>query len=127
MSYKARKPTAARRLRHSVLTQWRGLPDGPLHDLPVVEMGTVLDKLVKSLGLTDRMRLEEVMGAWQAVAGNLIAKQAIPDSCSKGVLTIRIMQPTMHFALLQEKAQLIKKFAQHLGPNKVRDIKFRHG
>lgn len=115
------------RLRHSLLSQWRGLPEKPLIDYPAKQLSTVLESVVKSLGLGDRMRLEEVQAAWKSVAGDFIARQTSPESCMKGVLTVRVSQPSVHHALMMEKSRLLQKLNDHLGNGKVREIKFRHG
>lgn len=122
-----RKITSAQRLRHRLLSDWRGLPEPPILNYKEKQLGSVLEKVVKDLGLADRMRLEEVLAAWKTVAGDFVARQTVPESCVKGVLMVRIMQPSVHFALLQEKARLLEKLNAHLGAGKVRDIKFRHG
>ncbi len=127
MSAPTRRPTSAMRLRHSILSEWRGLPEAPLVDLPAKRLDVVLGNLVKSLGLADRMRLEDVMSAWRTVAGDFVARQTVPESCIKGVLTVRVAQPSLHHAMVMEKPKLLQKLAEQMGSGKVREIKFRHG
>jgi predicted nucleic acid-binding Zn ribbon protein len=127
MNPRPRKITPEQRIRHRLLSAWRGLPEPPLINYPANKLGSVLDKVVKDLGLADRMRLEEVLSAWKTVAGDFVSRQTKPETCVKGVLTVRILQPTVHFAMLQEKPRLLEKLNQHLGAGKVKDIKFRHG
>jgi predicted nucleic acid-binding Zn ribbon protein len=127
MANPLRKPTAAMWQRHALISQWRGASSGPLIDYPARTLGSVLEKVVKDLGLSERMNLDEVVAVWQKVAGDYIAKQTTPESCVKGVLLVRFVQPTLHFALQAEKPKLLAKLKEHLGHNRVRDIRFRHG
>ena len=96
-------------------------------DYPAKDLGSVLDKVVKDLGLADRMRLEEVLAAWKVVAGDFIARQTVPEPGMKGLLMVRVSQPGVHHALMSEKPRLLQKLGEQLGVGKVREIKFRHG
>ena len=127
MSATSRKPTAAQRARHALLTQWRGLPDGPLNDRPAREVGDVLAKLLKELGLQERMALDEVMVAWRAAAGDFIAKHTKPESVTRGVLNVIVPQSSMHHALMMEKAAILRRLHEQLGHTKIKDVRFRHG
>lgn len=122
-----RKPTHNQRLRHSLLEQWRGLDEAPLVNVPTKPIADVLTKLMKELGMNERLRLEDVLVAWASVTGDFISKNSQPDNYSRGVLTVRLLQPSMHHALTMERAALIKKLNDHLGAGVVRDIRFRHG
>ena len=122
-----RKPTYTQRLRHSLVGQWRGVEDGPLVDVPTKAIGDVLSNLMKELGMNERLRLEDVLAAWRSVAGEFIGKNSQPDGYSRGVLTVRLLQPSMHHALTLERPALIRKLNEYLGVGVVRDIRFRHG
>ena len=122
-----RKSTAAKRHRHWLITQWRGLEDGPLIDLPVKSVGDVLGKVMKAAGLGDRLMLDEVLAAWQEVAGEFIAKNTMPDGYLRGVLHVRCSQPSVHHAVVMEKAALLRKLNEKLGPGKIKDVRLRHG
>lgn len=115
------------RLRHALISQWRGIESTPVVDLPAKTLGNVLDKVVKELGLSDRMQLEEVSAAWRQAAGDFIGRQAMPESCVRGVLMVRVMQPSVHYALNMEKARLLEKLNECLGRGRVKEIRFRHG
>lgn len=110
-----------------MLEQWRGVEDGPLVNVPTKAIGDVLGKLMKELGMNERLRLEDVLAAWSSVAGDFISKNSQPDSYSRGVLTVRLLQPTMHHALTLERTALIRKLNEQLGSGVIRDIRFRHG
>jgi len=122
-----RKTTSAQRHRHWLVTQWRGLPDGPLLDLPVKTVGDVLAKVMKAAGLNDRLMLDDVLIAWRAVAGEFIAKNTIPDGFTRGVLQVRCAQPSVHHALMMEKGALLRKLNEQLGQGTIKDVRIRHG
>ena len=122
-----RKPTAAMMRRHRLLAQWRGVPAGPLIDYPAKKLGSVLEKVVKQLGLTGRIRLEEVQAVWKEAAGAFIAKQTQPDGWLRGVLTVRVTNSSAMHAVHAIKAELLAKVQARLGADKIKDIKFRHG
>ncbi len=122
-----RKATAAQRLRHSLVTQWRGIPDGPLIDLPAKNVGDVLSKVLKSLGLADRMQLEHVAAAWRQAAGDFIARQSAPETVAKGVLTVKVTQSSVLHALTMEKPALLRRLNDVLGKDTIKDVRFRHG
>ena len=122
-----RKSTAAKRHRHWLITQWRGVADGPLMDLPVKSVGDVVGKVMKAAGLGDRLMLDDVLAAWQQVAGEFIAKNTLPDGFTRGVLQVRCTQPSVHHALMQEKPALLKKLNEKLGAGKIKDVRIRHG
>ena len=122
-----RKSTSAQRHRHWLITQWRGVEDGPLIDLPVKNVEDVVGKVMKAAGLGDRLVLDDVLAAWQQVAGDFIAKNTQPDGFLRGVLQVRCSQPSVHHALMLEKAALLRKLNEKLGPGKIKDVRIRHG
>lgn len=127
MSRPSRKPSAAMRLRHALIAQWRGIDAGPIQDLPAKKLGNVLDKVVKDLGLSERMQLEDVLAAWRTAAGDFISRHAKPESVARGILTVRVLQSSVHHALSMEKTRLVAKLNEQLGKSAIKDIRFRHG
>lgn len=126
-SMSSRKATARQRLRHALIADWRGLPDGPLLDHPVVTVADLVPKIVAQTDVAGRLLLEEVAAAWREVVGEFIARQTSPDSISRNVLLVRVLQPTVHHALTMEKPRILKKLAAKLGSKAVRDLRFKHG
>ena len=122
-----RKASSAKRHRHWLITQWRGTEDGPLIDLPIKSVSDVMGKVMKAAGLGDRLMLDDVLAAWQQVAGEFICKNTLPDGYTRGVLQVRCTQPSVHHALLMEKATLLRKLNEKLGAGKIKDVRIRHG
>lgn len=122
-----RKPTAAMRRRHNLLAAWRGVEDGPLMDLPTLQVGALAAQIVAQAGLANRVKLEDILSAWQEIVGAFLFKLTRPDTFERGVLTVRLLQPTAHHALMQEKVKILKRLQEKLPDAKIKDVRFRHG
>lgn len=122
-----RKATASQKLRHALITEWRGAPNGPVLDLPVRSAAELALKIVSEAGIAGRLRMEDVAAAWSQAVGAYISRHTNPDSITRGVLTVRVLQPAIHHALMQEKPAILRKLIAKLGAKEVRDVRFRHG
>jgi hypothetical protein len=122
-----RKPTARQIMRHRLVAAWRGVADGPLMDLPTLSVADLAPKIVAQCGMTNRVKLEDVLAAWEEIVGAFLFKLTRPDTIERGILTVRLMQPTAHHALSLEKAKILRRLQAKLPDAKIRDIRFRHG
>jgi hypothetical protein len=122
-----RKPTAAMRRRHSLISAWRGVEDGPLMDLPTLRVGDLATQIMAKAGMANRVKLEDILAAWQEIVGAFLFKLTRPDTFERGILTVRLMQPTAHHALMQEKVKILKRLQEKLPDAKIKDVRFRHG
>lgn len=122
-----RRPTPKQIMRHRLVAAWRGVADGPLMDLPTVSVADLAPKIVAKCGLANRVKLEDVLAAWEEIVGTFLFKLTRPDTIERGILTVRLMQPTAHHALSLEKAKILKRLQTKLPDAKIRDIRFRHG
>ncbi len=122
-----RKPTATMRLRHNLLSAWRGVDNGPLIDLPTLKVGDLATQIMAKYGMANRVKLEDILAAWEEIVGTFLFKMTRPDAFERGVLTVRLMQPTAHHALMQEKVKILKRLQEKLPDAKIKDIRFRHG
>lgn len=122
-----RKPTSAERTRHALLAAWRGVEDGPLVNLPVVNAADLLSKIVAQAGLAERMRLEDVLGAWREIVGDFLFQHSRPDSIQRGILTVRVLQPSVHHALSVERPRILKRLQERMGKTAIKDVRMKHG
>ncbi|MCF7788299.1 MAG: DUF721 domain-containing protein [Prosthecobacter sp.] len=122
-----RKPTAAMRRRHNLISAWRGVEDGPLMDLPTLRVGDIATQIMAKAGMANRVKLEDILAAWQEIVGAFLFKLTRPDTFERGILTVRLMQPTAHHALMQEKVKILKRLQEKLPDAKIKDVRFRHG
>ena len=115
-------------LRARVLAEWRGLPEPVVRPDRAVAVGEAVRKVMAGLGLKDRLRADEVMNAWHEVVGEFVAKHSAPQQLKDGVLTVRVLQPTVHFELDRFwKREILAKLKERFGKSVVREVKFRVG
>ena len=116
-----RKPTAAMCLRHHLLSAWRGVDNGPLIDLPTLKVGDLATQIMAKYGMANRVKLEDILAAWEEIVGSFLFKMTHPDAFERGVLTVRLIQPSAHHALMQEKVRLVVDGRNILGESAVWD------
>ena len=63
----------SQRLRARVLAEWRGLPETPFPKDTAKPVSETLAKLMKGLGLGERLNEEEVLLAWHELVGDFFA------------------------------------------------------
>ena len=115
-------------LRARVLEEWRGLPQTPFPRDTSKPVGETMAKLMGALGLTERLRQEEVLMAWRQIVGDFIAGNSSPQRLKDGILYVHVLQSTVHFELDRVwKTQILDKLKKRFGARTVRDIKFRLG
>jgi predicted nucleic acid-binding Zn ribbon protein len=115
-------------LRARVLAEWRGLPQPWTSPDRAVACGVAVQKVMKDLGLGERLRAEEVLAAWHEVVGEFFAKHSAPQALKAGVLYVSVLQPTVHYELDRVwKRDILDKLKARFGHRTVRDIKFRIG
>ena len=118
----------ADRLRAIALREWRGLPQTPLHTDTSVPVGTTLTRVLKKLGLPDRLQEDQVLEAWTELVGPFISKHASPLKLAQGVLHVRVLQSTVHYELDRVwKPQILQKFRARFGQRTIREIRFKLG
>ena len=121
----ARSAREAERTR--VLAQWHGA--GPPLDLNqnVSKAGDLLAGILGKLQLEEGIDEGRLRTAWREVAGEFVAAQTEPVSLRKGVLTLRVLQPSMRFHLEQSRAQILARLRQSLGKRKIREVRLTLG
>jgi len=122
-----RNPTARQIVRHRLISAWRGVADGPILDMPTLSVADLAPKIVAQCGLANRVKLEDVLAAWEEVVGTFLFKLSRPDAIERGILTVRLLQSAAHHALSLEKAKILKRLQTKLPDAKIRDVRFRHG
>ena len=114
--------------RARLIQEWRGLPEPASKPDRQTTAADVIAKVMASLGLGERLRQEEVLGAWREIVGDFIASHAAPQRLDKGVLIVQVLQPTMHYELDRVwKPQILKKMKDRFGTRTVKEIRFRVG
>ena len=121
-------PVKPEYIRARALAEWRGLPETPFPRDTAKPITDPLAKVMKALGLADRLREDEVLKAWQETVGDFVAKHSSPQRLQDGVLYVHVLQPTLHCELERVwKREILAKFKNRFGARVVRDVKFRLG
>jgi predicted nucleic acid-binding Zn ribbon protein len=115
-------------LRAAVVAEWRGLPANKTRPDRWQAPADLLPKLMKELGLSERLRESEVIDAWKQIVGDFIAAHSAPISLRAGMLSVRVLQPSLHYQFEQiSKAEILRKLKQRFGTKIIREIRFRVG
>ena len=116
------------KLRARAIAEWRGLPETPFPEDTAKPIGDALAKVMKGLGLSERLHEEEVWGAWKEIVGEFFAKHSSPQRLKDGVLYVNVLQPTVHFELERVwKREILAKLKKRFGGRVVREMRFRLG
>lgn len=109
--------------RYASLSPWRRIdPVRNIHSA-----SEHLDALMEKIGLQGEIDEQKLLQAWVKVAGEFIAQHAQPESLKRGVLTVNILQKTVHFHLEQMKGKLLKNLRDELGEDVVKSVRFKVG
>ena len=114
-------------IRARLLEQLWGAGQRSDPDKNVHAAGDFLADILAKLRLEDGIEESKLRGAWKEVAGEFIAGQTEPVSFRKGVLTLKVLQPSMRFHLEQSRGEIMARLRQALGKNKIREIRLTIG
>lgn len=89
--------------------------------------GDWVDSILSSLKIADGIEEGRIREGWKAVAGEFVAGQTEVVSLKRGVLVLRVLQPTMRFHLEQSRGSLLQNVRRELGPSAVREIRLITG
>src|SRR6516162_2829587 len=114
--------------REKVIAEWRGLREKSLVRERWQSTGDVLPKLMRRLGLHERLQETEIIEAWAKIVGDFIAAHSTPVALRDGVLYVRVLQPALHYELEPvSKMDILRKLKQRFGSKTIRDLRFRIG
>jgi len=114
--------------RATIFREWRGLPEPAAKPDRLTTAAATIGKVMAALGLKERFKQEEVLGAWHEMVGDFIAEHATPKRLQNGTLFVQVLQPTMHYELDRVwKPKILAKFKERFGARAVREIRFQIG
>lgn len=122
-----RAETERLRRRNRALLEWRRLPEAPDPTRHQQTTAALIPKLLARLGLASRLRDEEVAAAWQSIAGEFAARFSHPQKLRHRTLVITVSQPAVLWTLDRNKASLLARLQEKLGPQTIRDLRFQAG
>ena len=119
------KPDCFEDLRRRVLREWRGCDEPVRSTENILQAGEFLSEiLARAGGAKEGVDVERLREAWRALAGEVIAGQCQPEGLRDGVVTLRVLQPSMRFHLEQIKPMLLRRLRAELGGDLVRSVRF---
>jgi predicted nucleic acid-binding Zn ribbon protein len=123
-----RRANPVTQLRARALAEWRGLWEWRERTDRETTAGDAVTKLMEGLGLGERLKSAEVLGAWREVVGDFFARHAEPRMLKDRILYVSVLQPTVHFELDRVwKREILAKFKERFGARTVKEIRFRLG
>ena len=113
-------------IRKKVLAEWRGLPEEPQPRERDVNPSDALKKLLRKLGLSDRLNEQEIRSAWREIVGEFLAEHSLPVAVRDGILTVQVIQPAVRYELDRSwKRDILRKLQARFGAKIVREVRFR--
>ena len=85
----------------------------------------VLDKLFTELGLQERYKRSKIIGSWEDIVGQQIAKVATAERVVGKKLFVRVSSSTWRHELHLRKKEIIYKINRHIGEKVIEDIRFQ--
>ena len=115
-------------LRARILSEWRGCRETAAPPDRTHAVGEMLEKVMRQLGLHERLTESQILSAWKDIVGEWLALHTCPERIRDGVLYVRVIQSSVHYELDRNcKAAIIQKLKTRFGATRVRDIRFRVG
>ena len=92
---------------------------------PVRKIGDVLSDLFARRGYAQLQFRSELEQAWEAAAGEILARHARPLELRRGVLHIAVENSVAVQELTFQKAHLLSRMKELLATEKIRDLRFK--
>ncbi len=89
--------------------------------------GDLVDKLLKGLGLDDRLQQYRALIIWESVVGPQIAARTRPVRIREGVLEVNVDQPTWMQQLQLMKPKILAQLNDELGKATIKDLYLKRG
>jgi hypothetical protein len=89
--------------------------------------GDLVDKLLKGLGLDERLQQYRALIIWEEVVGPQIAARTRPIRIREGVLEINVDQPTWRQQLQLMKPKILAQLNAELGKATIKDLYLKRG
>ncbi len=87
-----------------------------------------LVKVMKTLGLQERLTESQILNAWREIVGEWLAVHTCPDRLRDGVLYVRVVQSSVQFEVDRNwKPKIIQNLKARFPGTRIREIKFRVG
>lgn len=87
-------------------------------------LGSVIDKFFADLGLRERYKRSKIIGAWQDIVGEQVAKVSTAERIVGKRLFIHVTDSAWRHELHLRKKEIIFKVNRYIGMTAIDDIMF---
>ncbi len=109
------------------MQEWRLLP-AKKRERPEQTVASRVHVVLRGLGLEEQFTEQELTRAWNEIVGDFLAQNAKPGAMKRGVLEIRVLQPSILYMLEREmKSTILTKLRSRFGSERIRDVRFKVG
>ena len=91
----------------------------------ITPIGSVLDALIRSLGIEKQIEQYKVFDAWNIIVGEQVAKMAQPERLQGTTLIVSVSNAPWRAELTYRKKEILEKIHLTLQTKSITDIKFR--
>jgi predicted nucleic acid-binding Zn ribbon protein len=91
------------------------------------KIGDVVAQVINTRGYGRIQAIEKLDAAWQAAAGEALARFSRPGQLKRGVFEITVGNSTIVQELTFQKQQILTALRRELPDTKIRDLRFRVG
>ena len=88
---------------------------------------SILEKTLKGLEIDLPLKTYSILGAWNEIVGDALAKQTYPRSIKNSILFLDVSHSTWMQQLQFMKPALLEKINSFLGEPLIQDIRFKLG
>lgn len=114
------------RTRARLIADWRGYDEPKKKPDRVQSAGAVAASFLQQLGLGEQMDEDELKRVWKEMVGEFLALHSTPVRLKDGVLTVQVLQSTIHYELDRIwKPKVLKNLKERFGGKRIREIRFR--
>lgn len=89
--------------------------------------GELVDKMLKGLGLNERLHQYRALIIWEEVVGPQIAARTRPVRIREGVLEVNVDQPTWMQQLQLMKPKILTQLNAEMGKATIKDLYLKRG
>ena len=89
--------------------------------------GELVDKMLKGLGLDERLHQYRALIIWEEVVGPQIAARTCPVRIREGVLEVNVDQPTWMQQLQLMKPKILTQLNTEMGKATIKDLFLKRG
>lgn len=90
--------------------------------------GAILKKALSRYGLDEKIERYQFVLYWKEIVGADIARRTVPESFTKGVLVVRVVNSAWAQELTFQKDTILRKMREYLGADTtINEIVFKIG